>query len=72
MATQILAPLDGSALAEQALSCAVTLAQGLLSDLVLFRAVSIPLDFEDIMADVLSRDSAINPRIKLNPKDGVT
>jgi nucleotide-binding universal stress UspA family protein len=44
--------LDGSALAEQALSCAVTLAQGLPADLVLFRAISIPLEFEDIMAHV--------------------
>jgi nucleotide-binding universal stress UspA family protein len=42
MATRILVPLDGSSLAEQALSCAVTLAQGLGAELVLFRATWIP------------------------------
>jgi nucleotide-binding universal stress UspA family protein len=36
--------LDGSPLAEQALSCAVTLARGLAAELVLFRAVSLPVD----------------------------
>ncbi len=42
METRILVPLDGSPLAEQALSCAVTLGRGLPADLVLFRAVPIP------------------------------
>lgn len=40
MATQILVPLDGSPLAEQALSCAVTVGRGLGAELVLFCAVS--------------------------------
>jgi nucleotide-binding universal stress UspA family protein len=44
MASQILVPLDGSPLAEQALSCAVTLARGLSAQLVLLRAVSVPSD----------------------------
>ena len=46
MVNQILVPLDGSALAEQTLSCAVMLGQGLSAELVLFRAVSIPSDVQ--------------------------
>ena len=42
METRILVPLDGSPLAEQALSCAVTVGRGLPAELVLFRAVSVP------------------------------
>ena len=42
METRILVPLDGSPLAEQALSCAVTLGRGLSAELVLFRAESVP------------------------------
>jgi nucleotide-binding universal stress UspA family protein len=52
MATQILVPLDGSDLAEQALSCATMLARGLPTELVLFRAVSLPSDVKDILAEV--------------------
>jgi nucleotide-binding universal stress UspA family protein len=44
METRILVPLDGSSLAERALSCAVTLAQGLRAELDLLRAVWIPPD----------------------------
>ncbi len=44
MASPILVPLDGSSLAEQALSCAVTLARGLSAELVLLRVV---LDLSD-------------------------
>jgi nucleotide-binding universal stress UspA family protein len=44
METRILVPLDGSPLAEQALSCAVTVGRGLAAELVLFRAVSVPSD----------------------------
>ncbi|MFC2037272.1 universal stress protein [Chloroflexota bacterium] len=42
MTTEILVPLDGSPLAEQALSCAVTLGRGLPAELVLFRAEFVP------------------------------
>jgi nucleotide-binding universal stress UspA family protein len=49
VANQILVPLDGSALAEQALSCAVMLGQGLPAELVLFRAVSIPSDLHVVL-----------------------
>lgn len=52
MTSQILVPLDGSALAERALSCAMMLGQGLPTDLVLLRAVSIPPDFEAVLRDV--------------------
>ena len=48
--TQILVPLDGSPLAEQVLPCAVTLSQGLGCELLLFGAVSIPSDTEEILA----------------------
>jgi nucleotide-binding universal stress UspA family protein len=44
MASRILVPLDGSSLAEQALSCATMLACGLPAELVLFRAVFLPAD----------------------------
>jgi nucleotide-binding universal stress UspA family protein len=49
MVTQILVPLDGSSLAEKALSCAVTLARGLSAELVLFRAIGMPSDILDIL-----------------------
>jgi nucleotide-binding universal stress UspA family protein len=49
VANQILVPLDGSALAEQALPCAVMLGQGLPAQLVLFRAVSIPSDVRAVL-----------------------
>jgi nucleotide-binding universal stress UspA family protein len=50
MASRILVPLDGSRLAEQALSCAAMLGQGLPSELVLFRAVSVPSDDREVLA----------------------
>jgi nucleotide-binding universal stress UspA family protein len=49
MATRILVPLDGSPLAEQALPCAMTLAQGLGAELVLLSVVSIPSDTREIL-----------------------
>jgi nucleotide-binding universal stress UspA family protein len=49
MAGQILIPLDGSSLAEQALSCAVKLARGLPAELVLFRAVWLPSDVVGVL-----------------------
>ncbi len=49
METRILVPLDGSRLAEQALSCAMTLGRGLPAELVLFRAVSIPSDVQEAL-----------------------
>jgi nucleotide-binding universal stress UspA family protein len=49
MATQILVPLDGSPLSEQAIPCAMTLSRGLAAELVLFGAVSIPCDTQEIL-----------------------
>jgi nucleotide-binding universal stress UspA family protein len=49
METRILVPLDGSRLAEQALSCAMTLGRGLSAELVLFRAISIPSDVQEAL-----------------------
>ncbi len=49
METQILVPLDGSPLAEQALPCAAALGRGLAAELVLFGAVSIPPYSQEIL-----------------------
>jgi nucleotide-binding universal stress UspA family protein len=49
VAHQILIPLDGSPLAEQALPCATMLAQKLPAELVLLRAVSLPTDIREIL-----------------------
>lgn len=49
MTSKILVPLDGSALAEQALSCAVMLAGGLPAELVFFRAVSVPSEVKEVL-----------------------
>ncbi|MBN1814982.1 MAG: universal stress protein [Anaerolineae bacterium] len=46
---QILVPLDGSPLAEQALPCAVMLGQGLSAELVLLRVVSIASDVQAVL-----------------------
>jgi nucleotide-binding universal stress UspA family protein len=50
MTTNILVPLDGSRLAEQALPTAATLAQELEAGLVLLHAISFPPDIKDILA----------------------
>jgi nucleotide-binding universal stress UspA family protein len=42
METRILVPLDGSPLAEQALTCAATVGRWLSAELVLMRAISVP------------------------------
>jgi nucleotide-binding universal stress UspA family protein len=47
--TRILVPLDGSRLAEQALSFAMTLGRDLPAELVLFRAISIPSDVQEAL-----------------------
>jgi nucleotide-binding universal stress UspA family protein len=56
MKTQVLVPLDGSSLAEQALPCAMALGRGLPAELVLFHAVSIPSDTREIL-DNAGRDA---------------
>ncbi|MGD9374751.1 MAG: universal stress protein [Anaerolineae bacterium] len=69
MKAQILVPLDGSPLAEQALSYAITLGQSLPAQLVLLRAVFIPPDdrnlldkagtAEDVVRGQLEREAEI-------------
>jgi nucleotide-binding universal stress UspA family protein len=61
---QILIPLDGSPLAEQALPCAMTLGQALLAELVLFHAVSIPPETEEILSDTSLGVEKLAERLK--------
>ncbi len=51
MASRILVPLDGSSVAEKALSCAKMLGRELPAELVLFRAVSIPQEVQEMLVD---------------------
>ena len=64
MATQILVPLDGSSLAEQALPCAMALSQGLAAELVLFGAVSIPPDTQEILDKAGVKADALLEQLK--------
>ena len=52
MVSQILIPLDGSRLAEQALPCAVMLGKGLSAELVLLRAVSMETDADEALKEI--------------------
>jgi nucleotide-binding universal stress UspA family protein len=61
---QILVPLDGSALAEQALSCAVTLGQGLPAKVVLLRAVSIPNDVQRSLGEAGLEPGPLTERLE--------
>lgn len=49
MTAQILVPLDGSRLAEQALPCAMMLARTLPAELIFLRIASIPADVEGLL-----------------------
>jgi nucleotide-binding universal stress UspA family protein len=64
MAARILVPLDGSSLAEQALPCAVTLARGLPSELVLLRAIWIPPDILEMLDESTVELNAIVVQLK--------
>jgi nucleotide-binding universal stress UspA family protein len=64
MATQILVPLDGSPLAEQAIPCAMALSRGLAAELVLFGAVSIPPDTKEILDRAGVRADALLEQLK--------
>jgi nucleotide-binding universal stress UspA family protein len=57
MASRILVPLDGSSLAEQAISCAMTLARALPAELLLLRAFWIPTDVQGRLAE-----AAVDPQ----------
>jgi len=69
MATQILVPLDGSSLAEQALSCAMILARGLPAELVLFRAIWIPPDVLKILDESTMEPNAAVARFEAEAND---
>jgi len=69
METRILVPLDGSRLAEQALSCAMTLGRGLPAELVLFRAVSIPSDVQAVLAFADMQADALLDQFEIEAND---
>lgn len=69
MTTQILVPLDGSPLAEQALACARTLGRGLPAELVLFRAVSIPPDTREVLDDAGLKAAALMEQLEAEAND---
>jgi nucleotide-binding universal stress UspA family protein len=69
MATQILVPLDGSPLSEQALPWAITLGQGLAAELVLFGAVSIPPDTQEILDNAGMKTDALAEQLEAEAND---
>lgn len=69
MNTQILVPLDGSSLAEQGLSCAVTLARGLPAELVLLRAIWIPPDVLERVYEPTVTADALVTQLKAEAND---
>jgi nucleotide-binding universal stress UspA family protein len=69
MPTRILVPLDGSSLAEQALSYAVTLARGLPAELDLLRAIWILPDFLQIMDDYTVKLNEIMAQLEAEAND---
>ena len=68
MVTEILVPLDGSPLAEQALPCAMALSRGLADELVLFGAVSIPPDTQEILGKAGVKADALLQHSNRRPK----
>lgn len=64
MTDRILVPLDGSSLAEQALSCAVMLARGLGAQLVLLRAIWIPVDVQETLHTSATTIETIEARLE--------
>jgi nucleotide-binding universal stress UspA family protein len=69
MTAQILVPLDGSTLAERALPWAMTLARGLSAEVVLFRAVSVPVDVKDVLRDVAHDADTHNEQLEAEARD---
>lgn len=71
METRILVPLDGSSLAEQALSCAAALGERLPAELVLFRAVSISSDVKDVLDRAQLEADALGDQLEAQASDYV-
>jgi nucleotide-binding universal stress UspA family protein len=69
MASRILVPLDGSSLAEQALSCAVPLAQGLPAELVLLRTIWILPDILELLDESTVELNAIVDQLEAEAND---
>jgi nucleotide-binding universal stress UspA family protein len=69
MTDSILVPLDGSALAEKALSCALTLARGLSAELVLLRAIWIPPDVREGLDEPTAELAAAATRLEAEAGD---
>jgi len=63
MSTQILVPLDGSPLAEQALGCAITLSRGMPAEIILLRAVAIPPEAIDVLDSAGVEGTALMERL---------
>jgi len=64
LASRILVPLDGSSLAEQAISYAVTLARGLPAELVLLHAIWVPPDVMGILDEATVELNAIENQLE--------
>ena len=69
MVARILVALDGSPLAEQALPCAAALGQGLPAELVLFRAVSISSDVEEVLDRAQVEAEALADQLEAQASD---
>jgi nucleotide-binding universal stress UspA family protein len=69
MTNRILVPLDGSRLAEQALSCAAMLGRALPSELVLFHAVAIPADDREILGKAGVETAAIVDELETKARE---
>ena len=64
MTNRILVPLDGSSLAEQSLSCAVTLARELPAEVDLIRVIWVPPDILDILDESNSELNAFAAQLE--------
>jgi len=69
MVTRILVPLDGSVLAEQAISCAAMLGRRLPAELVLFRAVSMPPDVRQVLDSADLKVEALVEQVEAEAND---
>ena len=69
MTDRILVPLDGSALAEQALPCALALARGLPAGLDLLRTVWIPPDILEMLDESTVELNAIVAQLEAEASD---
>ena len=65
MTVQILVPLDGSSLAEQALSCAVTLGRELPAELVLLRVLTVSSEVSEILDEADEQTGVMRRRAEV-------